>query len=75
MKGVRVPEAIECKWKPRDFDWTNLRAFHLAYPTGRAWVVAQDVTHAYTQRNDGLSAKFVGLPELIAALTEPSGRP
>ncbi len=70
----RPPVAIECKWSARDFDWTNLRAFHGHYPAATALVVAQDVNERFTRRNGELAATFLSLADLIGTLTRARSR-
>jgi len=39
------PIAIECKWSASEFDPSNLLSFRRQYPSGRNYVVANDVSH------------------------------
>jgi predicted AAA+ superfamily ATPase len=68
-KRARAPIAIECKWSAADFDPANMKAFRYQYPHGDTFVVAQNVTHGYRRRYGDVDVRFVGLKDLVQAMT------
>jgi hypothetical protein len=58
------PIAIECKWRARNFEPVNLKAFRSQYPEGPNWIVCHDVDKPYLQHYDKIKAEFMGLEEL-----------
>lgn len=62
------PIAIECKWKASSFEAGPLKAFRHLYPGGDNYVVASDVSTAYTRAYDDFDVSFVSLGELIDRL-------
>lgn len=65
------PVAIECKWSAGDFDPGNLKVFRRIYPKGDNFVVASDVTKAFSKNYGTVSVRFVGLQELIQNIQRP----
>ena len=65
----RPPIAVECKWSANDFDPTGIKSFCKRYPQGDSYVVAQDVDRGFIRRFDEMPVKFVGLQELVRAVT------
>jgi predicted AAA+ superfamily ATPase len=62
------PLAIECKWSASDFDAANLKAFRRQYPRGNNFVVATDVTKAFTRSYEDVPVNFVNLMTLVDML-------
>jgi uncharacterized protein len=62
------PLAIECKWSASDFDATNIKAFRRLYPKGDNFVVAADVTKAFTRSYEQVPVRFVNLMTLVDRL-------
>jgi predicted AAA+ superfamily ATPase len=60
--------AIECKWSASDFDATNIKSFRRQYPRGDNFVVAADVTKAFTRSYEDVPVKFVNLMTLVDML-------
>ena len=58
------PIAIECKWKEKQFEPTNMAAFRNQYPAGQNWIVCQDVARNFTQSFDKFKAEFISMEEL-----------
>lgn len=65
------PVAIECKWSAGDFDPGNLKVFRRIYPKGDNFVVASDVTKAFSKNYGTVSVRFVGLQELVQNIQRP----
>jgi len=65
------PVAIECKWSAAEVDASGLIAFRRQYPRGESFIVAHDAKQSYIHRYSGISARIVGLPELIETLLKP----
>jgi len=55
-------DAIECKWDPRQFDSTSLKAFRTWYPGGRNYLVSPDVAEGYIKNIGGFDV-FVCNPQ------------
>ena len=64
------PHAIECKWSAGGFEPGNLLAFRRQHPEGPNWVVAADVERSYIKTWSGVTARFVGLRELVSNLRD-----
>jgi hypothetical protein len=64
------PVAIECKWKASSFDPSNLKYFRQHYPGGENYVVASDVDMTYQRQYGEINVMFIGLPQLMDALTK-----
>jgi hypothetical protein len=64
------PIVIECKWKSTSFDPTNLKIFRQYYPGLDNYVVSSDVDMTYKHQYGEISVSFIGLSNLIEALTE-----
>ena len=67
-RRATAPTAIECKWTAADFDPGNLRLFRRRYPSGANLVVTSDTERAYDRRFGDLTARFVGIAGLPAAV-------
>jgi len=65
------PVAIECKWSAAEVDASGLIAFRRQYPRGESFIVAHDAKQSYIHRYSGISARIIGLPELIETLLKP----
>jgi hypothetical protein len=50
--------AVECKWRPEQFEPDSLRAFRAAYPHGTNWVVCPNIREPYAKRFDSLKVQF-----------------
>lgn len=57
-QGRRSCLAVECKWRPEQFDPDSLRRFRAAYPDGVNWVVCPGIREPYTKRFDSLKVQF-----------------
>jgi predicted AAA+ superfamily ATPase len=68
IKRGQPPIAVECKWRYRDFDISNLECFRRAYPQGENFVVASNIDKAFTKQFKNLTITFLGLQH-IAQLT------
>lgn len=66
------PVAIECKWSASDFDPSNVLSFRRQYPDGVNYVVASDVTTAYSRDYAGIRIRFVSLTDLLSELSRTS---
>lgn len=62
------PTAIECKWKAKEFDPTNLISFRKKYPQGENFVVSSDIDRSYAKRYAEITVRFVSLSQLIAGI-------
>jgi predicted AAA+ superfamily ATPase len=63
-KRGKAPDAIECKWRTKDFDASNLHSFRRLYPEGRNFVVASDVTTPTTKQLKDIEVTFIGLADI-----------
>jgi len=68
------PHAIECKWSASGFEPGNLLAFRRQHPEGPNWVAAADVERSYIKTWSGVTARFVGLRELVSNLRDSATR-
>jgi len=68
QKRGKAPTAIECKWKAEGFDGKNLSAFRRQYKKGENYVVASNVSRAYSRKHKGLKVQFLSLEDLISRL-------
>jgi hypothetical protein len=68
-----APIAVECKWSASAFEPAALRAFRGRYPEGENLVVANDVSRPFARSYGDVRVRFVGLGDLVAALTRPRG--
>jgi len=66
------PVAVECKWKADAFDPASLLAFRRRYPAGSNFVVASDVSRAWTRKYGDVAVQFVALQGLVERL-QPRG--
>lgn len=57
----RTPDALECKWRAKDFDPQNLISFRRSYPLGLNYVIASDVDRAISRRFSDLTVTFIGI--------------
>jgi predicted AAA+ superfamily ATPase len=64
----KPPVAIECKWSWQGADLRNLRSFRRRYPEGQNWLVAQNVTRPFPQRDKDMVVEFMGLEEMVRRL-------
>jgi predicted AAA+ superfamily ATPase len=60
----RAPTAIEAKWRAESFEPRGMVAFRALHPDGRNFVIASDVTEAYTRRVAGLEVTFCPLDRI-----------
>lgn len=67
-KRPSEPLAIECKWSASDFDATNIKSFRRQYPRGDNFVVAADVSKAFTRSYEHVPVRFVNLTTLVDTL-------
>ena len=58
------PIVIECKWKERQFEPTNIAAFRRQHPGGQNWIVCQDVARDFSRSFDRFKAEFISIEEL-----------
>ena len=65
----RVPVAVECKWRTDGFNPRNTLAFRKQYPEGANYVVTAEADRSEIRDYDGTSIRFVGLSELVPAIT------
>jgi predicted AAA+ superfamily ATPase len=70
-RGER-PVAIECKWSVDEFAPKNLLAFRRQYPSGRNYLVAQDVKRVSTRKFGNVAVDVVDLAGLIRGLQAPA---
>jgi uncharacterized protein len=63
------PVTVECKWSATGYDPSNLLSFRRQYPAGANYVVANDVTTAYSRDCDGVKVRFSSLDGLLRDLT------
>ncbi len=63
-----APVAIECKWSSKSFDPAGLKSFRRHYPGSENWIVAQDVDHAFSRTEGGLSVECLGIADLAERL-------
>ncbi|MFN8657701.1 MAG: DUF4143 domain-containing protein [Candidatus Obscuribacterales bacterium] len=54
-------DAIECKWRQKKFDTTNLKSFRASYPRGRNFVISSDTDRMMTRTISGLEVMFIGI--------------
>ena len=71
----RSPVTIECKWRKEGFNPRNTIAFRTRYPEGSNYVVTADAKHSERRDYDGVSVRFVGLPELLPAIMAEPNEP
>jgi len=64
----KPPIAIECKWKADGFNGKNLAAFRNQYNKGDNFVVASDVSRAFSRKHMELKVNFLSLDELVTRL-------
>lgn len=62
------PTFIECKRTASKFDHRTLKLFRKRYPAGENYVVAMDVTRAFTRTYNDLIVNFTDLQKLIDQL-------
>ena len=62
------PIAVECKWSASDFDPSNILSFRGQHPDGTNYVVANDVTGAYSRDCDGINIWFISIADLLQNL-------
>ena len=60
--------AIVATHETAEVDASGLIAFRRQYPRGESFIVAHDAKQSYIHRYGGISARIVGLPELIETL-------
>ena len=71
----RSPVTIECKWRTDGFNPRNTIAFRTQYPEGSNYVVTADAKHSEIRDYDGVSVRFIGLPELVPAIMAEPNEP
>ena len=64
----RPPVAIECKWSYQGAEMGNLRSFRRRYPEGENWIVTQNTTRPFPQREKGFEVQFLGLEDMAVRL-------
>ncbi len=52
-------DAIECKWDPRQFEATSLKAFRGLYPNGNNYLICPDAGDGYEKQIGGLQLRIV----------------
>lgn len=62
------PIVIECKRSASNFDDEAIKTFRKAYPSGKNYVVALDVTRTYKRMVGDIEINFIALKGLINAL-------
>ena len=64
-----LPVAIECKWSSTNFNSKNFHRFRKRYPKGKNIVISIDITKPYFTMSDNLKIDFVGLQDLVTAIS------
>jgi uncharacterized protein len=67
----KPPDAIECKWRSKDFDSRNLAILRSAYPDGRNFLVASDIDVPVVRHFSGLEVTFIGINHLKDFFARP----
>lgn len=63
-RGRDAVDAIECKWRPQEFETRGLAAFRSSYGKGRNYVVGPIEGRSYQRVQDGLELTILGPEEL-----------
>ena len=63
-RGRDAVDAIECKWRPQEFETRGLAAFRASYPKGRNYVVSPIEGRSYQRTQDGFEVTVLAPKEL-----------
>lgn len=55
--------AIECKWKEKNFDDSNLKIFRKKYPEGENWIITSD-SKTRSEKEKNLNYHFINIMDL-----------
>jgi predicted AAA+ superfamily ATPase len=62
-------DAIECKWDPRQFDVSSLKAFRTRYPCGKNYLVCPDAGPGYERNVNGICVFVVNPRQWLGKFT------
>lgn len=70
-KRGKPPILIECKWKKKEVDTTNIVLFRKFYPEGQNFIIVPGDFESHQTKNKGVSITYSSLNNLMTILQKP----